>query len=76
VFDDLASMDSLLHETKPNPDVWKANIVANMLHEEILAFEKAVNNYNKDKAPLFESLINSIKEVVEEAAPGSEVYNL
>ena len=43
------------------------------LHEEITAFEKAVNNFNQDKKTLFDSLIESVKQAAAEAVPGAEV---
>ena len=70
-------MDDLLIGRRPPTDFPKIDAVADALHEDILAFEKYVNTFNNEKKPMFDLLIEHIKEAVGEAVAGAEViYDL
>ncbi len=61
------SMHEFLWETRPRVEFAKYENVSKILHDEILAFEKAVNNFNQEKKELFDSLLKIMKSNVDEA---------
>lgn len=65
-------MDDLLIGRR-STDFPKNDAVADALHEDIIAFEKYVNAFNQEKKPMFDLLIEHIKEAVGEAVTGAEV---
>lgn len=66
-------MADFLKNPKPTIEFVKIELAAKMLHEEILAFEKAVDIFNTDKKITFDSLLESLKTAVTDAVPGAEV---
>lgn len=69
----LGPMEDLLIGRRPPADFPKIDVVADALHEDILAFEKYVNSFNQEKKAMFDLLIEHIKGTVSEAVAGAEV---
>lgn len=65
--------EKILQEPKPKADFWKHDDLVGALHEEVLAFEKSVDNYNTEKKNLFDSLITMIRQTVAEVVTETEV---
>jgi len=66
-------MSEFLRDPRPNVEFIKHEYASKMLHEEIIAFEKAVNTFNTEKKTTFDSLLESLKSAVIEAVPGADV---
>ena len=71
-----ASLDGVLEDPKQNIEFWKQENLANALHEEILGFERSVDNFNAEKKTLFESLISLFIQAAEEVVPNVEVTTI
>jgi len=69
-------MSEFLKDPRPNIEFLKPEFVSKILHEEILSFEKAVNNFNMEKKNTFDTLLDSLKSAVVEAVPGADVKSL
>jgi len=66
------TMSEFLRDPRPNVEFIKHEYASKMLHEEIIAFEKAVNTFNTEKKTTFDSLLESLKSAVIEAVPGAD----
>lgn len=70
------SMEDLIFDRKPYPNMKMENEVADTLHKEIIAFEKSIDQYNRENEQIFIELLDLIKESLSEIVNDAEVLAL